>query len=452
MTLSYSECQALAKELEAFIGKKPIALWKSGQHCYYLQFSSASLFFSLRVPFVRFYRVEHLPKRKEKMLTPFKKEAPLKEVRLESNNKILSFLFSNGESIVFEVFSRRANLLFLSEENRILYSHRKLKEEKYLLPEGREEIRSEPALTDSVEVARRYGKLEREAEVAAEKKRIEKLLLKRRKNAEKKSLVFEEEKEKAQKWPKLQQEASLLQGNFHLLKRGMSKVAVMDWEENCETIIALDEKSSPQENVAALFKRVKKMRNSLPHIDQQRELLKKRKRKLEALLEELVTCDDLKELARFAKEHGLEQQEAPRQKEKKEARFYREYKSSSGLLILVGKSATDNDRLTFQVARGNDYWLHVAGYPGSHVILKVQRGETPPDEEALLDAAQVALHYSKAKQKGGAEVHVTQQKYLTRAGKKKPGKVLLSRQRTLYVELDPERFARIKKRVATPAL
>ena len=40
-----------------------------------------------------------------------------------------------------------------------------------------------------------------------------------------------------------------------------------------------------------------------------------------------------------------------------------------GFEVLVGKGDTENDRLTFGVAEPNDVWMHVAGCPGSHVVV-----------------------------------------------------------------------------------
>ena len=46
---------------------------------------------------------------------------------------------------------------------------------------------------------------------------------------------------------------------------------------------------------------------------------------------------------------------------------WREYQRD-GFLILVGKGARENDRLTFRVAEPNDLWLHASGYAGSELL------------------------------------------------------------------------------------
>ena len=42
-----------------------------------------------------------------------------------------------------------------------------------------------------------------------------------------------------------------------------------------------------------------------------------------------------------------------------------------GWIVLAGRTDADNDRLSLKVARPNDWWFHVRGMPGSHVVLRV---------------------------------------------------------------------------------
>ncbi len=45
--------------------------------------------------------------------------------------------------------------------------------------------------------------------------------------------------------------------------------------------------------------------------------------------------------------------------------------------MYVGKNNLQNDELTFQFAKGNDWWFHAKGAPGSHVIVKADGVELP---------------------------------------------------------------------------
>lgn len=79
---------------------------------------------------------------------------------------------------------------------------------------------------------------------------------------------------------------------------------------------------------------------------------------------------------------------------------------TDGYEILVGQSARDNDRLTFDVADPQDLWLHVSGMPGSHVVVRNPgSGEVP--RPVVKRAAELAAFHSKARAAGGkVNVHV----------------------------------------------
>jgi hypothetical protein len=113
----------------------------------------------------------------------------------------------------------------------------------------------------------------------------------------------------------------------------------------------------------------------------------------------------------------------------------RRFLTSRGLMLLVGRSARDNHRLTFELARPDDYWLHVRDSTGAHVILRDPDGRA--NKEDLQEAAAVAAFYSDLGQAKRADVHVTRRKFLRPAGG--PGRVRIAHSETLRVSpFDPE--------------
>ena len=111
----------------------------------------------------------------------------------------------------------------------------------------------------------------------------------------------------------------------------------------------------------------------------------------------------------------------------------RQFRSTDGFDILVGKRATDNDHLTFRVAGPNDLWLHAADYPGSHVVVRnPNRKEIP--QRTLLEAAQLAAFYSSGKSQPKAAVNYTQRKYVHKPRRSAPGLVNLASFKTVLVE------------------
>ena len=105
-----------------------------------------------------------------------------------------------------------------------------------------------------------------------------------------------------------------------------------------------------------------------------------------------------------------------------------QYKSSEGLRILVGRSNTQNDRLTLKTARGDDLWFHAKEYPGAHVILCA--GGKQPGERSILEAAMVAAWHSKAR--GPAAVDYTPVRHLKKPAGAPPGQIIYHTYRSLF--------------------
>jgi hypothetical protein len=98
---------------------------------------------------------------------------------------------------------------------------------------------------------------------------------------------------------------------------------------------------------------------------------------------------------------------------KKPPRLY-EYKLPGDHLVLAGRSDEDNDYLSLKLARPDDWWFHVRGMPGSHVVLRVEPGEIP-DRETLKKAAAIAAWHSKARSGGVVAVSGTLARFVTKA-------------------------------------
>jgi len=73
---------------------------------------------------------------------------------------------------------------------------------------------------------------------------------------------------------------------------------------------------------------------------------------------------------------------------------------------------------------------------------KAKSGKSIP-LETLLDAGNLAVHYSKARASGSAELYYTQVKHLRRAKGEKTGTVLPTHEKNLSIRLDPVRLDRL---------
>jgi predicted ribosome quality control (RQC) complex YloA/Tae2 family protein len=109
-----------------------------------------------------------------------------------------------------------------------------------------------------------------------------------------------------------------------------------------------------------------------------------------------------------------------------------EYRLPGDWPVLVGRTDADNDYLSLRLARPNDWWFHVRGLPGSHVILRSRPGEEP-DRQTLKRAAALAAYHSKARQAGVVAVSCTRARYVTKPRGAPTGTVQIRKETVLKV-------------------
>ncbi|MFC2387792.1 NFACT RNA binding domain-containing protein, partial [Treponema socranskii] len=110
--------------------------------------------------------------------------------------------------------------------------------------------------------------------------------------------------------------------------------------------------------------------------------------------------------------------------------------------IIAGRDANEHDELLRRHVRGEDMWLHARDFPGGYVFIKNRPGKTVP-RDVLLDAANLAVYYSKGRKAGKADVYYTKVKYLRRAKNGPKGLVLPTQEKNIFVALDQGRLDRL---------
>ena len=113
-----------------------------------------------------------------------------------------------------------------------------------------------------------------------------------------------------------------------------------------------------------------------------------------------------------------------------EIRLHR-YELPGGWEVLAGRTDADNDRLSIRLARPDDYWFHIRGMPGSHVLLRVEDAE--PDRNTLKAAAAIAAWHSKARNAGEVAVSCTRARFVTKPRGAKPGTVQIRKESVIKV-------------------
>jgi predicted ribosome quality control (RQC) complex YloA/Tae2 family protein len=137
-----------------------------------------------------------------------------------------------------------------------------------------------------------------------------------------------------------------------------------------------------------------------------------------------------------ARESGLlREQKLPT--ERKEAAFdgYKVRESEiDGFAVFWGETATANDYVTTRIAKPNDYWLHVRGAHGAHVVLRTNGKPERVPQAVLLKAAAIAAKHSNQKHARHVPVTVTLGKHVRKPRKAAPGAVTFTNDKTLFVD------------------
>jgi predicted ribosome quality control (RQC) complex YloA/Tae2 family protein len=101
--------------------------------------------------------------------------------------------------------------------------------------------------------------------------------------------------------------------------------------------------------------------------------------------------------------------------------------------------------LTLHIARSEDLWLHVEGFPGSHVVIRMQGRTGGVPRQTLVEAAKLAAYYSQARSHGKVTVSYTLKKYVRKPRKSPPGLVTVTHEKTVIVKPDKALVARLAK-------
>ncbi|SLM46326.1 conserved protein of unknown function [Nitrospira japonica] len=252
---------------------------------------------------------------------------------------------------------------------------------------------------------------------------------------------------KATRFQEYARYGELLKANLGMIRKGMDQVLLTDYfdPEMPEISLPLDGTKSAQGNMEEYFRKYRKysaaQQELQPRIAQAEQDLAELRQEL-ADMEQGTWSPPVSEPAsgtlrpsRRAKAGQANQRRAP----------FRRFVSTDGLAILVGRNARENDELTFGLANSDDLWLHARGIPGSHVVVRMEKGtDVPP--ATLLDAATLALLYSDLRKSGKGEIIYTRRKWVRKAKNQAPGAVLVAREQSLTVRLDQVRLANLKER------
>lgn len=214
----------------------------------------------------------------------------------------------------------------------------------------------------------------------------------------------------------------LITSNMYMLKKGMSRAEVVDYySENCDTVtITLDIRLTPAQNAQVHYKKYTKLKTAEGILSEQIEKAKAEIAYLETVEDSLVRAIGASEIEQIREElvgsgylsAGKRSMSRPQRVKPKG------YYTSGGYLLLCGKNNTQNDEITLRASK-TDWWFHVKGAPGSHVVM-VCDGEEP-DAKDFTEAAALAAFSSSVSTSPIVDVDYTQIRYIKKPSGSKPG-------------------------------
>ena len=238
----------------------------------------------------------------------------------------------------------------------------------------------------------------------------------------------------------------LITANLYRMERGQSRLTAQNYyDENCADMdIPLNVRLSPQENAARYFKQYAKAKTAEKYLTVQLQRGGEELQYLESVLQELAQAEseqDFNDIRTELTDGGYLRGRGKKQPGFQRASKPREFRSSAGLRILVGRNNRQNDRLTTKDADKRDIWLHTQKIHGSHVILCT--GGAEPDEQSLMEAASLAAYFSQAQGSTKVPVDYTPVKFVKKPAGAKPGMVVYTTYQTMLADPDEELVKRL---------
>ncbi len=228
----------------------------------------------------------------------------------------------------------------------------------------------------------------------------------------------------------------LLTANLHQVKPGASFVTVTSYYDGSELKIPLDPRYTPSRNAQIYYKKYGKAKTAVKEKKIQLDEVSQEIAYLESVLEFTEKARSLEELRTIRQELTdsgfLRRRKSRNIKEKPGKPSPYTYTLASGKKVFAGRNNKENDWLTLKKASSADIWFHTKDIPGSHVIL-FSEGQEPTKEE-LFETAAIAAWHSKGNNSENVPVDYTRVKYVKKPAGSKPGMVIFTHNKTLYVD------------------
>lgn len=253
-------------------------------------------------------------------------------------------------------------------------------------------------------------------------------LLDTRERIDRQRRLIHEELEHAKERDRLRWEGEMIYGFLHTLTPGQSELDIEGQR------ITLDPKLTPIENAQARFHAYDKAKSAQAGLPTRLRTTELQLTGLDETLALLALAEgygEIESIAREAIAQGYLRPEKNGKQPKPPRSSPLRIESSDGFTIYIGRSAGQNEIVTFKIATADDLWLHARDIPGAHVIIK-SAGRIVP-ERTLREAGELAAYFSAGRTETGVDIIVTRRSLVRRIPNSPPGLVTYRAEQSLRV-------------------
>ena len=236
-------------------------------------------------------------------------------------------------------------------------------------------------------------------------------------------------------------QGDLLMAHLHQWQPGMKSITLDDFETGKPIEIKLNPEKNAVQNAQALYKNSQKLKRAkdavvplLAEVDAEINYLSQVQTSLNQLQSEnMGSAEDLQALEEIREEliqQGYLTSERQVDNPQDESQPYR-YTAPSGCELWVGRNNRQNDILTFRTAVEYDLWFHTQEIPGSHVLLRLEPGAVPSEQD-LQFTADITAYYSQARDSEQVPVVYTKPKHVYKPKGAKPGMAIYKHETVIW--------------------
>ena len=274
---------------------------------------------------------------------------------------------------------------------------------------------------------------------------IERVIKNEHKKLTKKIVKLQKQLDQAENSEGYRIRGEILNANLSQVKPGMTEIELPNYYDNNQPLkIKLNAALSPARNGQKYFTKYKKLRDSIKHVKEQIKIAQDNLNYFDTIQTAIDNAEpqDIDQINEELMNQGyIKKPQKPKRKKKITEKNLNKFRISSGKTVLVGKNNLQNDWLTLKKANKTDIWFHVKNLPGSHVILQSDQAT----EEDILETAEIAAYFSKAKDSAHVQVDYVQDKRVKKPNGAKPGFVIYTGQNS--IEVTPEKDRVLSKRI-----